>query len=153
MFENIDAAGWMTIGGCLLLGFCVVYFIMDKPRKDPSEGIGTAAGTSAKGGEAAGGSARSSDGADDESGQRARSQEHRDEFREPRSTPQHWSEVLDVPSVAHLDEIKAAYRRKMSQYHPDKVATLGPELKQLADLMTKRINHAYDQAMRERSSG
>jgi len=38
----------------------------------------------------------------------------------------------------------------MAQYHPDKVAHLGPELQVLAEQMAKRINRAYDEALLER---
>ena len=57
------------------------------------------------------------------------------------STP--W-DVLGVPIGASEDEITAAYRRMAQMYHPDKVATLGPELKELADRRMKEINAAYD---------
>jgi len=38
-----------------------------------------------------------------------------------------WHETLEVDSNASLEEVKAAYKRKISQYHPDKVSSLGPE--------------------------
>lgn len=41
----------------------------------------------------------------------------------------------------------------MSQYHPDKVASLGPELRDLCERKTKEINTAYDQAMAEKRFG
>jgi DnaJ-class molecular chaperone len=45
--------------------------------------------------------------------------------------------VLRVNRGATRDEIKAAYRREIAQYHPDKVAQLGSELRELA---TRRVN-------------
>ena len=58
-----------------------------------------------------------------------------------------WYEVLKVAPSASADEIKAAYRKQMEQYHPDRVAHLGEELRNLAEDRTKEINAAYDQAL------
>lgn len=63
-----------------------------------------------------------------------------------------WHEVLKVSPNAGTQEIRRAYKSLMSQYHPDKVASLGPELKELCERKTKEINTAYDQAMTERSA-
>ena len=57
-----------------------------------------------------------------------------------------WFNILDVPRTASLEIIASAYKRKISQYHPDKVANLGSELKELADLKSKQINAAYNHA-------
>jgi DnaJ-domain-containing protein 1 len=54
-----------------------------------------------------------------------------------------WHKILGVSSVATIGEIKAAYQRLMSQYHPDKVATLGTEIREVAERRTKEINAAY----------
>lgn len=54
-----------------------------------------------------------------------------------------WYEVLEVNAGAELAQIKAAYRAKIALYHPDKVAGLGIELRQLAELHAKEINAAY----------
>lgn len=61
--------------------------------------------------------------------------------------PPHWSVVLGVSAESSLDEIKAAYRKKMSLYHPDKVSGLGHEFDALAEKMSKEINVAYDEAV------
>jgi DnaJ-domain-containing protein 1 len=60
-----------------------------------------------------------------------------------------WYEVLDVDSSATLDEVKTAYKRKISQYHPDKVSSLGPEFTPIAEKKTKQINSAYEEAIRK----
>lgn len=57
-----------------------------------------------------------------------------------------WFHILDVPKSASLEIIASAYKRKISQYHPDKVANLGSELKELAELKSKQINSAYNYA-------
>lgn len=79
-----------------------------------------------------------------------RAKEGSDEAPAPHPDSEHWSSVLEVPAHAPLDDIRVAYRRKMAQYHPDKVAALGPELKLLAEQMSKRINQAFDRAIREK---
>jgi len=60
-----------------------------------------------------------------------------------------WHEVLQVPQHSSAEDIRRAYKTLMSQYHPDKVASLGPELKVICEQKTKEINVAYDQAMKE----
>lgn len=57
--------------------------------------------------------------------------------------------VLGVALGASRQEMRTAYREKISQYHPDKVAALGPELKALAEEKTKEINRAYSLLVRE----
>lgn len=61
-----------------------------------------------------------------------------------------WNEILNVGADATAAEIKYSYRTLMSQYHPDKVAALGDELKSLAERKSKEINAAYEQGMRLR---
>jgi DnaJ-domain-containing protein 1 len=51
--------------------------------------------------------------------------------------------ILDLDEDASLSEIKAAFRKKMSGYHPDKVSGLGDKLKQVAEEETKLLNIAY----------
>ena len=71
--------------------------------------------------------------------------------RAPRSTTRaDWTDVLAVPSTATTPEIRAAYRRLISQYHPDKVNTLGQEFRDLATRKSQEITAAYSAAMRER---
>lgn len=54
-------------------------------------------------------------------------------------------DVLGISKTASQDEIKTAYRKKISENHPDKVAALSIELKALAEEMSKRINSAYEE--------
>ena len=63
------------------------------------------------------------------------------------SEDEEWCLVLGVPSDATIDQIKRSYKVLMSQYHPDKVASLGEDLKLLAERKAKEINHAYSQAL------
>ncbi|HEY4583042.1 MAG TPA: DnaJ domain-containing protein [Lysobacter sp.] len=52
--------------------------------------------------------------------------------------------VLRVSDDASDADIDQAYRRLMSQYHPDKFATAAPELRQRAEVKAREINTAYD---------
>ncbi len=61
-----------------------------------------------------------------------------------------WHETLNVSQQATVEEIRRAYKVLMSQYHPDKVASLGDELKALAERKSKEITSAYRNAMQLR---
>lgn len=52
-------------------------------------------------------------------------------------------DILDIPIDADVESIKLAYRRMVKLYHPDKVATLAPEFRELAEMRMKEINAAY----------
>jgi len=54
-------------------------------------------------------------------------------------------ELLGLSAEATFEEARQAYRDIIQQYHPDKVAHLGPELRKVADQKTKEIVAAYDQ--------
>jgi DnaJ-domain-containing protein 1 len=58
-----------------------------------------------------------------------------------------WHQVLNVDPTANVEEIHGAYRRLISQYHPDKVEHLGPELKELAARKAQEITVAYQAAL------
>ena len=53
--------------------------------------------------------------------------------------------VLGVSEQASQNDIEQAYRRRMSEYHPDKVASSAPELKALAEQRASEINAAYEE--------
>ena len=64
---------------------------------------------------------------------------------EPRDeTPSDPHTVLGVPRSASQEEIRAAYRARMREYHPDRVAHLGEELQRLAHRKTLEIQRAYE---------
>lgn len=65
------------------------------------------------------------------------------------STP-HWSTVLGILRGASDAEIRAAFKKQVSLYHPDKVASLGAEFNEVAQRRTKEINAAYVEAMSDR---
>jgi preprotein translocase subunit Sec63 len=53
-------------------------------------------------------------------------------------------EVLGVPRGASREEITRAYRERLKEYHPDRVAQLGTELRELAHEKTVEIRRAYE---------
>lgn len=57
-----------------------------------------------------------------------------------------WYRILEVSELASLADITTQYKRKIREYHPDKVATLGKELRELAEFKSKEINLAYEYA-------
>jgi DnaJ-domain-containing protein 1 len=59
-------------------------------------------------------------------------------------------EVLGIPSSASDEELEQAYRRRMSEYHPDRVANAAAEIREMADRRAREINQAYDQIKRQR---
>jgi hypothetical protein len=82
-------------------------------------------------------------------------------FRSPKSptqpvpvsaanTPPRWNDILQVAPSASAIEIRDAYKHLISKYHPDKVDSLGQELKDLAEHKSQEITAAYQEGMRER---
>ena len=63
---------------------------------------------------------------------------------------EHYATLGLDSSVGH-EEVKKAYRQLASQYHPDKVSHLGPELIAFAQEKFKGINEAYATIRRERN--
>jgi DnaJ like chaperone protein len=68
------------------------------------------------------------------------------------ASAEEWFRVLEVPQTASREEIVSAYKQKISEYHPDKVAQMGEELRALAECNSKQINAAYEAAMKLRQS-
>jgi hypothetical protein len=61
-----------------------------------------------------------------------------------------WHDILQVSASASATEIRDAYRHLISKYHPDKVDSLGQELKDLAAQKSQAITAAYQEGMRAR---
>ena len=59
-------------------------------------------------------------------------------------------QILEVDSQSSDDDIEAAYRRQIAQYHPDKVAGAAKEIRELAEKRAADINAAYDQIQKIR---
>ena len=116
---------------CLVAGYIAVSWTLD--HKGP-----TGPGKPAPGGRPPGGD------------------EPRREDRPQRPAPQTampWYVVLDVDRSASRADITAAYRSRISQYHPDKVARMGAEIRALAEKKSAEINAAYETALKEGGRG
>jgi len=129
-----DLSLWVVIGICLAAGYGVTSRLIDAWRERARERRAAASRSTV------------SDG-----------QERLEWDREPAtSVPADpapgsaWFEVLGVDEQASEEEIRATWRRLVSQYQPDKVSGLGPELVAVAERETRRINAAYEQALRRR---
>lgn len=55
-----------------------------------------------------------------------------------------FSETLGVKEPYSEEEIKSAYRKLIAQYHPDRVSSMGPEIREVAETKAKEINEAYE---------
>jgi hypothetical protein len=61
-----------------------------------------------------------------------------------------WNDILQVSATASAAEIRDAYKHLISKYHPDKVDSMGQELKDLAAQKSQAITAAYQEGMRAR---
>jgi DnaJ-domain-containing protein 1 len=118
---NLADSDLIIIGVCAVIGFVIVWFALSLPRRRDHVGRDDRGST---------------DGAGD--------------ARRRSDQPQEWYQVLEVSQGASIDEIRGAYRKKMMQYHPDRVEALGPEFKRLAESRTREINQAYERACKLR---
>jgi DnaJ like chaperone protein len=62
--------------------------------------------------------------------------------------------LLGVPSTASESEVKRAYRRLLSQHHPDKLVSRGasPDMLKRADERTHQIRRAYETITQARAA-
>jgi len=141
MLRDISAGGWIVILSFMALGFGLVHFLVASMRVKLENST-----------------LKQEQAPKDRAGFETRSKEEdanagrsRSEKTESSQPPQAWYEVLGVAVSASPDQIRAAYRKKMALYHPDKVSALGPEFSVVAERMTKEINAAYERGMSARS--
>ena len=66
----------------------------------------------------------------------------------PAQAGEAWHEVLGVSPQASLEKIREAYQAKSAEHHPDRAPDQGPEAREAALRMTRKINDAFEQAMR-----
>ena len=58
--------------------------------------------------------------------------------------------VLGVPPDASDDDVEQAWRKRMQEYHPDRVANAAPELRELAERRAREANAAWETIRRQR---
>ena len=58
--------------------------------------------------------------------------------------------ILEISPSATDDEVRAAYRRMAMKNHPDRVATLGPEVQKAAAERFQQIHEAYETIKKQR---
>jgi len=58
--------------------------------------------------------------------------------------------ILEITPDATDEEVKKAYRRLAIQYHPDKVAHLGEDIKKSATEKFQKLNAAYEEIKKQR---
>ena len=58
--------------------------------------------------------------------------------------------VLEVSPSATDDEVRAAYRRLALKHHPDRVATLGEDIRKAAEEKFQAINNAKERIYKAR---
>lgn len=59
-------------------------------------------------------------------------------------------EVLEISKDATDDEVKKAYREMAKKHHPDKVASLGEDVRRAATEKFQKINAAYEEIKKQR---
>lgn len=59
-------------------------------------------------------------------------------------------DILSVSKNSSNEELKIAYKKRVQEYHPDRVSKLGKEIQDLAEMKTKQINAAYSLIKQER---
>ena len=64
-------------------------------------------------------------------------------------TAEHYALLGLEPEVSD-DALHAAYRKKISEYHPDKVQNAAQEIRDLAEQRARAINQAYELILKQR---
>jgi DnaJ-class molecular chaperone len=79
--------------------------------------------------------------------------DQRDEYNEEPSQHTDESEevtcfaVLGISPAATIAEVKEAYKLHVKQNHPDRVQGMSPRFRELAEIQTKKLNVAYEEAL------
>ena len=129
MFDDLNSGGWLFVMAALIFGFGIVRRMISAAEYKFT-GNPKSPGTQSN---------------------QSKKNYHAEDSQRSNSTALRWHEVLGIEPAASIDEIRSAYKLKMSQYHPDKVASLGEEFMDIAVNKSKEINLAYKQAMAIRS--
>lgn len=140
----MTSSEFIAIAVCLFVGYWVVSKVLSKSNPAKTKPSGPESGSDF----------RRDQHEDQATNEQASENQGQDQRRraEPEGQNEfpHWAEVLGTKSNASRDEIRKAYRQRMSEYHPDKVAQLGKELREVAERKSKEINAAYDFIMKQK---
>ena len=60
---------------------------------------------------------------------------------------------LSMEEIGKIEDLKTVYRKRIAQYHPDKVLAMGPEIRSVAEQKAKEINEAYEHFRRKLPNG
>ena len=58
--------------------------------------------------------------------------------------------ILEIESTVTDSEVKKSYRKMAKKYHPDKVASLGPEFQNAAKEKFQKVQQAYEEVKKSR---
>jgi DnaJ-like protein len=70
-----------------------------------------------------------------------------DSYRIEPETEESCFAVLGVTQSATLEQVRAAYRMRIKQSHPDRLHDMSPTIRTFAEDETKRLNEAFQQAL------
>lgn len=59
--------------------------------------------------------------------------------------------ILEIDATASDEEVKKAYKKMAFKHHPDRVESLGQDIKKAAEEKFKSINKAYEQIKKQRN--
>jgi len=59
--------------------------------------------------------------------------------------------ILEIEKTVTDEEVKKAYRKMATKYHPDKVSYLGKDFQRIAKEKFQKVNEAYEQIKKERN--
>lgn len=135
----------LVIIGGLFFGYLIVTFLMNPKQSKPS-GQSKNSHSSQKTSDKTNSSHKENN--DSNSSQK---NSHKQSSTKEEYVPASWFRILEVSESASISEISAQYKRKIREYHPDKVASLGNDLRELAEFKSKEINAAYDFAKKLKS--
>ncbi len=130
----IPFLGW--IDDTFLIGLVIYYLRFGRLPNFFYRGSGQRAGHTQQTGSSTEHSGTSTDNQADSSSDAKASQSQ----QKPKQSPH---EILEIDKNATREEIQAAYRSMVKQYHPDRVAHLGKELQELANQKFIEIKEAY----------
>ena len=125
----MEAIEWIVIIVCALLGYWIVSRLSDRYARTQEQ-------------------IRKDKNGREDSGQKAHTKEgfSANNYSHSNKSSPLWHEILEVPPSSSLTEVKLAYRKKIQQYHPDRLEGMAPELRKLALEKSQEINAAYSEA-------